>query len=111
MIHNGIKVTVSTPVNIYTTVVTFLWDTTDVGNVTIKAKATYTGWNTPGHAEEDYEPDDNTFTNGWIKAGEAAPEFPLGMALEMALAVLIFYVWWKRRHKTKLPKTLGFRTR
>ncbi len=95
----------------YTTVLTFLWETTNVGNVTIKAKATYTGWDTPGHAEEDYEPDDNTFINGWIKAGEAAPEFPLGMALEMALAVFIFYVWWKRRHKTKLPKTLGFRTR
>lgn len=38
---------------------------------------------------------------------EAIPEFPLGMALELALIAVIAYVWWKRRSKTKISKHTG----
>jgi hypothetical protein len=31
----------------------------------------------------------------------AVPEFPLGAAMEIALASIIIYVWWTRRGKTK----------
>lgn len=31
----------------------------------------------------------------------AVPEFPLGAAMEIALAVVIVYFWWKRKHRNK----------
>lgn len=33
----------------------------------------------------------------------AVPEFPLGAAMEIALAAVIIYIWWRRRPKTKPP--------
>ena len=44
--------------------------------------------------------------DGYFKNGEAVPEFPLGMALELFLVVAIVYVWWKRRHKTNPLKQI-----
>lgn len=38
---------------------------------------------------------------------EAIPEFPLGMAIELALIAAVAYVWWKRRSKTKISKHIG----
>ncbi len=39
----------------------------------------------------------------------AVPEFPLGGAIEIALAAAVIFVWWKRKQKTKphifLPQT------
>jgi len=39
----------------------------------------------------------------------ALPEFPLGGAIEIALAGVVIFIWWKRKQKTKphifLPKT------
>lgn len=31
----------------------------------------------------------------------AVPEFPLGAAMEIALAAVVVYFWWKRKHKSK----------
>ena len=37
-------------------------------------------------------------------AAAAIPEFPLGMAMELALVVAVVYVWWKRKAKIKVSK-------
>jgi len=35
----------------------------------------------------------------------AVPEFPLGVAMEVALALVIIYVWWKNRNHNKSVRT------
>jgi len=79
----------------------FLWDTTG-------RSGKYTIWTNVTQVPNDYEPTDNTFTNGWTQVSPAVPEFPLGAAVEIALATVIVYVWWKGRHKTKHPKPSKF---
>ena len=43
--------------------------------------------------------------NGYFENQVPVPEFPLGVAMEMALAVAIVYLWWKRRGKVKISRT------
>lgn len=38
------------------------------------------------------------FFDNWV----AVPEFPLGAAIEIALAMVIIYVWWRKKRKIKL---------
>jgi len=38
---------------------------------------------------------------------ETVPEFPLGAPVYVALAIVIFYVWWKSRRKTNTVGTYG----
>jgi len=43
--------------------------------------------------------------DGYFENQVPVPEFPLGVAMEMALAVAIVYIWWKRRGKVKIGRT------
>lgn len=44
--------------------------------------------------------------DGTVNVTGAVPEFPLGATVEIALAVVIVYFWWKRKHKGK-PSNLS----
>ena len=78
----------------YTRTYTFIWDTTTFsGNYTI--------WSNVTIVTDDYETGDNTYIAGWIQVVPAVPEFPLGVAVEIALVAVIVYVWWHGRRKAK----------
>jgi len=82
----------------------FIWDTTGVsGTYTINATAAFTVAYTPGDATpgDDYTPGDDSLLDGTVTVGAAVPEFPLGVALEMALAALVIYIWWRTKKKPK----------
>lgn len=48
----------------------------------------------------------HTAVDGTVNVTGAVPEFALGAAMEIALAVVIVYFWWKRKHKGK-PSNLS----
>jgi len=43
--------------------------------------------------------------NGVYNPG-AVPEFPFGIAIELSLILVIAYVWWKHRRKTRISKKI-----
>ena len=49
----------------------------------------------------NYPPYGYTVTDGSVKVLVTVPEFPLGASIEIALAIVIIYVGWKSKHKTK----------
>jgi len=42
--------------------------------------------------------------NAYFENVGVVPEFPFGLALELALIVPIIYIWWKRKPRTKTSK-------
>jgi len=82
-----------------TSILSFIWDTYGVsgGTYTISASNSTA-------IPDDYEPHDNTFIGGTVTVGAAVPEFPFGVALEIAFIAIIIYIWRKKRHGPKLSK-------
>ena len=81
---------------------TFTWDTSPL-TVTDED---YIVWANASFVDYEYEKNDNTGSAiGVYVKPAAAPEFPLGLAMEMAIAVAVIYLWWKSRHRKKAPKT------
>lgn len=49
-----------------------------------------------------------TVNDGSVTVTGAVPEFSLGLAMEIGLAVAVFYVWWRNKHKSKIVTKSSF---
>ena len=47
-----------------------------------------------------YPPNALKEVDGSVTVTVVVPEFPFGAALEIALAAVVIFIWWKRKHKT-----------